>query len=785
MEESQICNHLISDIEYDIKNKKIFKDQCLKCYDDSRSEKGLNICLKCFDGCCYTREDNHSKLHLSKKNHNIYMNFKEIKIEKEQNKPKITKLAVGLPGGAEIEEDKYEQKIEIICLSCNKTIPYENNEKLKNLITAIINSSTELQQNEIKAWEEKMYPCEHTLTLEQEFTKKLKENELNKCNDCEINKNLWLCLVCGNISCGRKETGGNAHALAHFEKTKHPLAVKVGTITSSGEASLYCYTCDNDVKDDNLALHLSNFGLDINNMKKTDKTVTELNLDININLTLSKVIEEGKVLTPLYGPGCTGMINIGNSCYMNAVLQTLFSIEEFKKWYLINADNHINTCDKHPSECYLCQMSKIMNGIYSGNYSQKLTKIIKNDGENLKEEEYQLGIKITSFKYFFNKNNIDFISNKPQDAFLYMQFFLDELKTYEYQRKINPFTIFEFDIEKRLECEECHSVRYSTSRTWYLPFTVQDLYKRMNDNDEVKIEECISEYLNEKIEVNCEKCKKNTNHLINKKLLNYPEYLIITFERFFYRDAGEIKSSAQFILNIDNIDFKILSPNTSKEGENVIERLNNGQEETFIDPKFNVNDLNYLMQCGVPELGAKWALLKMSGDPELALGWYCENSENPEIKKPIPKQRVIQNKNNSNKKNNAFKEEDINNLIMMGFSKERAVHALKANNGNFNNALDYLFSHPDEVVEEIKENEKEEKNEEIKEINVGNGSMYDLYGYITHLGKSADHGHYVCHIRQDKNNWKYFNDYKCNSWDNPPTGRGHIYFFKNKKDKNN
>ena len=38
------------------------------------------------------------------------------------------------------------------------------------------------------------------------------------------------------------------------------------------------------------------------------------------------------------------------------------------------------------------------------------------------------------FKFFFNKNNIDFISNKPQDTFLYMQFFLDELKTYKYHR---------------------------------------------------------------------------------------------------------------------------------------------------------------------------------------------------------------------------------------------------------------------------------------------------------------------------------------------------------------
>ena len=760
--EAVACSHILENIEFDLKNKKVYKDQCLKCYDNPRSEKGLNICLKCFDGCCCTREDNHTKLHSMKKNHNIYMNLKEIKKERKNKEVKITKLAVGLPGGAELEEDQYEQKIEIICLKCNRIIPHENDEKLNKLTIAIINSSSEAQKSDIQAWEEKIYPCEHTLTLEQNAGKILTENDLNKCNDCDINKNLWLCLVCGNISCGRKETGGNAHALSHFSKTKHSLAVKVGTISQSGEASLYCYTCDNDVKDENLALHLSNFGLDINKMKKTDKTVTELNLDININLTLSKVIEDGKVLTPLYGPGCTGMENIGNSCYMNAVLQTLFSMEKFKQWYLNDAENHIKNCDKHPSECYLCQMSKIMNGLYSGIYSQKLVRKINqnsdgNDKEGSpKEEEYQLGIKISSFKSFFNKNNIDFISNKPQDAFLYMQFFLDELKTFEYSRNINPFSIFEFDIEKRLECSECHSVRYSINRTWFLPFTVEDLNKRMNDNKEVKIEECINQFLNEKIEVNCEKCKKNTNHSIKKKLINYPEFLIISFERFFYDGTGPVKSDAQFILGSDNnIDFISLSPNIAQEGENVIERLNNGQEEAFIEPKFNSNDINYLLQCGIPELGAKWALLKM-GDPELALGWYCENSENPEIKKPIPKQRVIQNKNSD--KNNLFKEEDVNNLINMGFAKEKAIHALKLNNGNFNNALDYLFSHPNEVVEEIKEEKKEEKNEEIKEINVGNGSVYDLYGYITHLGKNADHGHYVCHIRLGNNNWKYFND---------------------------
>jgi len=43
-----------------------------------------------------------------------------------------------------------------------------------------------------------------------------------KCMDCELNSNLWLCLICGNLGCGRKYydgSGGNNHAVDHATNT--------------------------------------------------------------------------------------------------------------------------------------------------------------------------------------------------------------------------------------------------------------------------------------------------------------------------------------------------------------------------------------------------------------------------------------------------------------------------------------------------------------------------------------------------------------------------------------
>jgi len=54
--------------------------------------------------------------------------------------------------------------------------------------------------------------------------------------------------------------------------------------------------------------------------------------------------------------------------------------------------------------------------------------------------------------------------------------------------------------------------------------------------------------------------------------------------------------------------------------------------------------------------------------------------------------------------------------------------------------------------------------------------VYTLQSFITHLGASTSCGHYVCHIKKD-NNWVYFNDRKVAFTNEPPIGKGYMYFF--------
>ena len=106
-------------------------------------------------------------------------------------------------------------------------------------------------------WELKIKPCPCSDNLEQAKDVKVANKEQSKCESCDLTQasGLWLCLTCGALGCSRSNfdgSGGNGHGAKHYDDTKHPMVVKMGTITPEGEASIFCYKCDDDIVDKNL-----------------------------------------------------------------------------------------------------------------------------------------------------------------------------------------------------------------------------------------------------------------------------------------------------------------------------------------------------------------------------------------------------------------------------------------------------------------------------------------------------------------------------------------------------
>ena len=187
-----------------------------------------------------------------------------------------------------------------------------------------------------------------------------------------------MCLTCGALGCGRRQfdgSGGNGHALSHFQSTGHPVAIKLGTILYRGpsqplEADLYCYACDDACLDPQLSEHLRGLGIDPSTTAKTEKSTSELQLHLNLTHTYSMLDSSGTALPSIEGPGRRGLMNLGNSCYVASVLQVLRRIGELER--IVEGHEYARCQGALASKCLLCQLKKLHTGIENSSTEEVL-----------------------------------------------------------------------------------------------------------------------------------------------------------------------------------------------------------------------------------------------------------------------------------------------------------------------------------------------------------------------------------------------------------------------------
>ncbi|GAA5811372.1 hypothetical protein MFLAVUS_004806 [Mucor flavus] len=750
----------------------VHKEECTQCFDNQDGPDGIDVCLSCFNGGCLDSTRHHALTHHQLTGHPLTVNIRRLVVSQPKRvsadgtppPQKISKIAIVM----ENEEPQYEYITKVRCYACNGAEEAkESSPKLNAIVDAVLSSLSSAKQSEVKAWEEVIIPCEHTLCLVQDAPKKLQQQDLAHCSDCELNENLWLCLACGNLGCGRKQydgSGGNNHAIDHFQKTGHGVNVKLGTITAEGTADIYCYSCDDARVDNELASHLANWGINVAHQTKTEKSMTELQLEQNLKFDFSMTTEDGKQLESKFGPGYTGLKNLGNSCYMASVLQSVFNIQSFQDRYYTQLNEHAMTCTTDPATCWFCQLHKLADGLLSGRYSQPL---VNEDGV-----QYQDGIAPGMFKALVGKGHEEFSTMRQQDAFEFFQYLCKTIQQKEHVTKNDPTKSFDFMTEQRLQCGKCKKVRYQKDQTSCISVSVParpvQSTEEENVYEPVDFTECLDTFVREEIVdgYNCPNCKEKTTASRCVKFSTFPDILVMNPRRFAFIDWVPQKLNIAINFPNEPIQLDKYMSRGQQPGEELLPEDTPASPSS--EPSFNQSDIDQLKAMGFSENRCKRALMNTGHNgADVAMSWMFEHMEDADIDDPLPA-------TSDNAASNGPSDDQISTLQDMGFSAAQAKKALRETNNDTERALDWLFSHPDDNGEETVQSNV---SAEAPVVGSATGPFnYNLDSFVSHKGTSVHCGHYVSHVRKN-GEWILFNDNKVAVTPNPPIGEAYLYFL--------
>eukprot|EP01006_Ploeotia_vitrea_P016431 TRINITY_DN47089_c0_g1_i1.p1 TRINITY_DN47089_c0_g1~~TRINITY_DN47089_c0_g1_i1.p1 ORF type:complete len:879 (-),score=519.81 TRINITY_DN47089_c0_g1_i1:96-2732(-) len=849
------------------KYSKVFKSECVYSFATPEFRGGLFVNLKTFQAAAPDYVDVDAR----RSGASVYLHIKWVRVEKEAQEPSAQEAEEEKNNQASVTEDGVfqldlssaddwefaEQYSVVVLAERERPIAWPNAnlpELVRQSVEGVLASDDQGTKEEVSKYQEVREVSRYALELEQlDNGKKISPNPKDwKCEESGMTENLWLNLSTGYIGSGRERAdgkGGTGAALKHYKEWKakgkdFPLVVKLGTITPTS-ADVWSYAPDEDdmVLDPHLADHLAHWGINMMKLRKTEKTTAELQLDMNMKFDWAIMEESGSVLKPLHGAGYVGLKNIGNSCYINSVVQVLFTMPELHRAFVKPAATLFHQAPTNAADDFAAQFAKLGTALTTDKYTAPASALIGPDDPEVDASAGGTGIWIDGrrivpvngfevapkmFRSAAGKGHVDFSTNQQQDAHEYYQHLLSLIQRFEQRNKQaqSVVDLFSFDLEERVQCLQSNKVRYTkvrgentlmlsiledqaTNKDELEAYRVatsaaatdddaeHDAKRQKNSSSEatgkkqsddaevpppvpkVPFEACINEWAKAETlsDFLSTATKQRGAAKRTTRLINFPAYLVVKMSRYVLNSDWTQRKINADVPAPRELDLRAYRAKGKQADEEELPEAEDkagsaAAAQVTADPTI----VAQLMSMGFSENGCKRACIATNNvNADVAMNWVFAHMEDPDFNDPPEAASAA----SSSAASAGVDEASVASLVSMGFESKHAVKALKATGGDVARATDWLFSRAGTLDDLDDDDGDDNKDDDKKSPERDGEGVYELLGFVSHMGPNPGSGHYVCHIVKD-GKVALFNDSKVAESQNPPFGKGYLYFYKRK-----
>lgn len=540
------------------------------------------------------------------------------------------------------------------------------------------------------------------------------------------------------------------------------------------------------------------------NSQKTVKSTAELEVELNATYAFDAITEAGANLEPRSGPGLQGLVNLGNSCYMNSIVQLLASLQEVRSRYAspVATNKDGNSKLLPPDQAMLdltTQFSKVISALTSGVFACPLSET---DSDT--NPKYRISPNL--FKHVIGKDHIEFRTSHQQDAAQFLQYLLEQLDRAEAktaQDEVPTSHWMSFGLTERLLCTADQGVKYKeqpAETVWSLripmdkavPIEKEPDPKRQKQEDDdctkkdeddlvskIALTTCIQEWAQPTTVDDMRWSHLNSTALtqVTSRFRSFPKYLVLQIQRYELGPDWQPKK-LQVELDVDStLDLSSWKSTGPQEGENLVPDEPEATAAATA-PAIDEAAVSQLQDMGFSRNACIRALTAVGGgsNVEAAMNWVFEHNTDPDFNDPLPESGETATSSGG------FDEAVVESLVAsLGcFTSDQVRAALKETGGAADRAADWLFSHMDDLnsaIAAVNDKNATGSSANSSKLPLDDGpGQYTLMGMVSHIGKHTGSGHYVAHILKD-NEWIIFNDEKVAKSAEPPIPHAYLYLY--------